>query len=292
MSKRPEHDPKIIVAPYQPEGASAAKLFPPILIVLLGVVFLAYRSRSADWRGISALFERRPPAAVPAAPAPPPEALAKAEIPMPAATEPIVESEKSDDKKKKKDVKDAQATVEPIDEIEQQAEKTRARIAKLEKAKELAARKLDESADDRERADRLARRNQRGLRGAVAPQDLEKMLRAQQKALAQLMDQMQRRQMAWMNQRQREFFGPMGPHTTRAPGFPMPAPFPGFAPMLGPEGQPLPGNGVRFREFRGPGGHRFEMHWEGRTLVPQDDRDEPPPPPVPRLGPPGGPRFD
>src|SRR4051812_46331890 len=52
-------EPAVIVVPYR-AGRQSAKLLPPILLVLLGTGFLAYRARSSDWRGISAFFEAPP----------------------------------------------------------------------------------------------------------------------------------------------------------------------------------------------------------------------------------------
>ena len=161
----------------------------------------------------------------------------------------------------------------------------------MEKAKDLAARKLEETADDREQADRLAGGNQPRFRGGVAPQDLEDRIRAEQEHLAQVIEQMQRRQMDWMNQRQSEFLGRMGPRSGFPSGFgtgrPFMTPFPGFPPMLGFNGMPQPGgggDGARFRRFQGPGGMRgFEMHWGGQAGA--QPRDDPPPPPQPRDGP-------
>ena len=57
-------EPDVIVVPYRAARAPVS-LLPPLLIVLLGTAFLAYRARSADWRGISSFFEPRPRQASP-----------------------------------------------------------------------------------------------------------------------------------------------------------------------------------------------------------------------------------
>src|SRR4051812_47779177 len=49
--------PGVIVVPHR-SGSQSTRLLPPILILMAGAAFLAYRtSRSADWRGVSAWFE-------------------------------------------------------------------------------------------------------------------------------------------------------------------------------------------------------------------------------------------
>ena len=46
----------VIVVPYR-AGQASAKLLPPLLLVVLGAGFLAYRARSPDWRGASSFFD-------------------------------------------------------------------------------------------------------------------------------------------------------------------------------------------------------------------------------------------
>lgn len=314
-------EPDVIIVPYRP-ARGAAKLLPPVLIVVLGVGFLAYRSRSADWRGLSALFERRPApvrSQPPTTPAPPPAdapVLGQAD-PAPAPDkEKEKEKEKGEGQEKPKVAGAAQdqaakpGDADPLDDIQREAEKTKQRLAELEKHKEREAQKLDETADERERADRLARRD-----------GIDRQIGAMQEQLRRQMAEMQRRAMESMAEMERDFGGGRMPRGfAMPPGFALPRGFggipdlerrlfnglpPGPFGMLGPgmiapqPGRPQPGRdrvwrdprgGVgRFREFQGPGGLRgLEFLWQGGDPAALDD--DAPPPPAPR--PQRGRRFD
>ncbi len=316
MTDRPEHaseeplterpgyqpvaaeEPGVIIVPYRP-GRHSAKLLPPIVLVLLGTGFLTYRARSNDWRGISSLFESRPNVVKAAAP----PALALSTEPAPIVPEPLPpiaekvgEPEKTEPKLEPKSEPEPkpepqpqrkpEPAADPLDEIQREADATRQRIAELEKLKEREAQKLDETAEERERADRLNRRNTLRFRVGqqVPPEVIERMLRAQQAELRrqmQAMAEFQRRQMDQMAALQRDFFNDRD-RMMRVPPPPQP--------QLGrPERQAanpdvverkLPNGGIaRFREFRGPNGQQgFQFEIRSRELTNDDDTPIPPPP--------------
>ena len=67
---------------------------------------------------------------------------------------------------------------DPLEDIKREAEKTRERIADMEKVKEREARRLDETAGDRERSAALNRRLRPRFRaGQVPPDQVARMLR-------------------------------------------------------------------------------------------------------------------
>jgi len=284
-----EHDqPAVIIVPYRPGGHSA-RLLPPILLVLLGAAFLAYRARSPDWRGASALFESRPKLASipnPARAAEPPARVAEPAPTVPEA-KPVASTEfkrSEDPREREKGAKPAgpKREVDPLEDIRREAETTRQRMAELEGHKEREARKLDETADERQRADRIDRRFRPRFRaGQVAPEQVEKMLREQGEQLRRQMDLMalrQRRQMEQMASMQRGLFPDHGP--TFYP--PPPLPLPRFPADPGPF-RPAPAGGMtRLHEFRGPDGTRVFRFQFRRGGGPPADEDPPPPPPPPR----------
>lgn len=275
-------EPEVIVVPYR-AGRHSAKLLPPIVLLVLGTAFLAYRARSSDWRGLSALFEPRPRTAAPPAVAPPPRPdeptapLAVAEQAEPPAVAQPADKEKTEAKAKDETPPAATAsTADPLDDIRREAETARERIAELEKLKEREAQKLDETADERERADRLNRSlNPRFNLGRMPRDQIERMLKAQDALLRQRLadlEQYHRRQMEQMAAIERDFFGGRGRM------FVPPPPLPEFRANPG---------GFRFREFRVPNGpqvFRFELRPGGPPPRPDDDAP-PPPRPAPR-------RFD
>lgn len=300
-----EKDEVIVVA--DRPGRGSAKLLPPILIVMLGLGFLAYRSRSSDWRGVSALFERR------TTPVAPPEkgtlvARADPAPPVPTPTPAPEKAKEGSDKNAAKEPPQTPPKDEALEDIRREAEKTKERIAELEAFKEREAKKLEETAEERARDELQARRQNRRFGMAIPPAQIEAMIRAQQEQLARLMDEMQRgamgnmdafqrRQAERFSEMERRFFnGRMGQPFAA----PMPMPMPGFGPLLGPDRGRMekgaerlwrdPQGGVaRLREFRGPGGMRgFELHWRGGPAEAQNGdqgNDVPPPPPRPdRLG--------
>ena len=278
--------------PYRPGGPSA-KLLPPILLVLLGTAFLAYRARSHDWRGISSLFETRSKAA-----AVPPLArtvdppgilpeLAPASVPKAEPAEKVVEAIIADTGKgPDKDQSEPKPTrtskpepvpgVDPREDIQREAEKTRARIADLEKLKDREARKLDETAADRQQADRL---NRRFRAAPVAPEQFDRILRANQEQLGRQMAAMQRKQMERMAAMQRDLFNLRGP--MRVPRSVVPPPRTDFADAPGRFLRPPEGEIAHFREFRGPNGERG-FRFEFRQGPGGPRRDDVPPPPPPR----------
>ncbi len=283
----------------------SASLLPPLLIVLAGTAFLTYRARSSDWRGISSFFESRPivvasrtPAPLPKIeepePAPAPALPPVKEIPPVAEVPAIKETPKDQEPTKEKETVAAEdrkpeppkVIADPLEDIQREAEQTRDRIADLEKLKENEARKLDESAVERERAARLSRRlNPRFRGGQGAPDQVEKMFRAQAEQIRRQMAalaEMQRREMEAMHRR---FLNDGGPNFVPPPPLPMANLPEGFGRL-----PRFPENGGKGDEdlaqaqvFRGQGGvqtFRFQFR-QGRGLVPESDVP-PPPPPRPR----------
>lgn len=286
----PTDEPGVIVVPYRsPQGS--ARLFPPILILMAGLLFLVYRSHTSDWRGLSALFETRVKAS--------PEPLAaagsllvenaepakNAEVPavVSAPVEPLTATVEKESPDPMKPEPMPELKVNPLDDIEREAEKTRERIAELERLKDRESQKLDESAGQRQRADEFARR-----RNPKARQ------------LEQLRQQIARFEQMRLKQMQNGFFNaPMPP----APGI-IPGPnlgrggmfaMPGDVPAFPPGGVPAfpPGGVVRTWKFRDPNGMTaWGMTWRSGDQVPPPpqpaqpgtDNGVPPDPPRPFRG--------
>jgi hypothetical protein len=295
-----EVESEVIVAPYHP-GRQSAKLLPPILIVLLGACFLVFRAQRSDWQGLSGLVGsltwNRPARATEKVP--PPPLAHKTEQPALAAS-PEVKPERDAQAKADAAKPKQPDAADPLDDIRKEAEETKKKIAELEDLKEREKEKLDATAPERERADRLARRD-----------DLEKLLKVQREQLRRqmaMMAEFQRQQFDRMLEHQRQFFG------QNRRGFaqpPMPFAMPDFGPGFGfgrgfgldpapneRELQPgkeqfrrLPNGGFeRYRTFRGPGGmsgFTWELRSGGPDMAPDADDGQPkrktPPPPRPRI---------
>lgn len=214
----------VYVVRERPSGGGS-KLLPPLLILLAAFGILAYRSNSADWRGITALFDRHAPSPslFPAeASKPAPDQVAKVEAPAPAEKEIVTPSDivkaaeikpagdapkaqtppvvVAEEKKDDKPIAEVPAPVaekaETIDDIKREAEKTREKLAELEKQKALEAKKLEDTAGAREQADRRARRN-----------DIDQQIAAMQQLMARQMAEFQRMAGADMEEMQRNFLG-------------------------------------------------------------------------------------
>jgi hypothetical protein len=307
---RPPHastpEPDVIVIPYRPSGSAAVKLLPPLLIMMLGAGFLAYRSHSADWRGLYAWFGPTPkvqaaprPQEAPAAPV-----LAKTDTPAPAAP---VEPKPAEPKVNALSAPPA-AVVEapkpdPLDDIEREAAQTKDKIAALEKLKERASKQLDETARDREQDDRLSRRIGPRFRRAVPPgeankqlhdlaaqnwgmnrAEIDKQIREEMERFDRLKELMERRQMALMNEMQGNMFnnGFQGRRFRPPAGFPpmMPRIQPLPVPDFGPNGK------TEFHEFQGLNGARgfvIRRSFRGGNapVAAAPDEAKVPPPPEP-----------
>jgi hypothetical protein len=285
-------DPNVIFVNERPSRGSA-RLLPPLLILLLGLTFLAYRVRSSDWRGLSALFETR--ATSPAVKADDPsKALALKTDPPPPAAAPKPEAalEKATPLADKELPKAEAKAADPLDDIRKEAEKTKEKIAELEKLKEREAKRLDDTADERAEQER----RERPLRRGLAQADIEKMLRRHRAMLDQQMawmEQMHRQHRDRMSQMERDFFNGRMPMDMPMPGFNVPD---RNRVRPGPDGIfRLPNGGVgRFRDFGGPNGPRGFV-WEFRQGGPDAGQvpDDTPPPPEPNPDRPKGPRvFD
>lgn len=281
-------EPEVIVVPYR-AGKGSALFLPPLLILMLGAAFFVYRARSSDWRGISPLFETAP--AKPAAETPTTELALKTE-PSPPPQLPVSPEAPKEPSKAQEQQPDAvpepptpkPPEVDPLDDIRREAEKTRERIAELEKLKEQASRKLDETADEREQADRLAHLKNKNQKG-IPPRGLQRLHDAQREQLAMFeqqiarMEQFHRQQLRRWGLNDREFFNGRMPRLVPSP----PSPMSGFGMGLGPDLS-------RFRQgpdgiFRpAPGGAR-ESFWGFRQGNPPaaDAGNEPPAPPQPRV---------
>ncbi len=294
----------VIVVPYRPTSSVVAKLLPPLLIMLMGAGFLAYRTRAADWRGLYALLDSsiRPKFAPLPKAAATKQSAQTTSTPQPTAFPPVAKVDPKPEEPKFAPKSVAPATPElskadPIDDIAREAEKTKDKIAALKKLKERASEQLDQTAQSRERADSQKPKQPRFRREIPAdeleqqlhdlmaqgmglkPGEIDKRMRNQNEQFFHLLEQMQRRQMAFLDEMQRDIFENARPARRIRPpaGFPpaaampRPLPWPGFVPN---------GNGnAQFREFRGPNGMRgFEMRWRDRG---RDDMLKPPPPPEP-----------
>jgi hypothetical protein len=275
----------LIVVTTRP-GRGSVALFPPILLVMLGTAFLAYRVATPDWQGLLALLDRpesspstvvsgvskagslaaKPEETKGATPAVATNAL---ETPRVAAQEFVGPP--------KPQFPLAKAAPDTEQDIRREAEQNRERLAELEAIKRKEAEKLDQSADARQRADELDRlRNPKIPR---LPPDLARQFARHQETIRKQMaqfEQFHRRQLARMAEMERQFWNQ--PRDFSVP----PPPQPG----LGFDLPPGMGNGApQFRRFDGPNGMRgFLFHW---GLSPDEgdkaDRDEPPPPPQPRI---------
>ncbi|MFO0951078.1 MAG: hypothetical protein U0835_07995 [Isosphaeraceae bacterium] len=332
-------EPVVILVPER-RSVSSALFLPPLILVLLGACFLSYRAASRDWRGFFALLEPAPPsttapepkrpAAVetpaspaqpePAAPAPPAtnppatvaplaeaDAAAKPSTPapaVPALTPPVAAAEKP------APAAGALEEKQTREDIAREAEKTRDRIAELEKFKENQAKKLEETEDERRQADRenLFRRGMRFRIQPVPFEQVDKMIaemrRQQEQFLAEHLGQLQKFERDFFENGRAPQARPRG-RANRPGGWP-----PGIGEVV-PRGDAAPGaadgeekvfrtpNGgtVRYRAFKGPGGMtgyqmRFQMEdgGMGRAAPPPplpgipDARDQPvPPPPAPKV---------
>ena len=153
--RTPSVEPGIIVVPYR-SGRQSARLVPPIVLVLLGTAFLAYRAPNS--RPARDLLTHRArsagcPAARPrrvliAASVPPPEPAGKAAEPPAARAEEVKQAGPAP-------TPEAVAEVDPRADIECEAEKTRERIAELDAQGTRGQGSSTSSAADRQRADRL-----------------------------------------------------------------------------------------------------------------------------------------
>lgn len=277
-------DPGVIVVPHRPGGFSPL-LLPPFLIVLLGAGFLAYRVQTPDWRGLTWSWNRPnsgsrllpqlgPALALETQPAP---ALPSPSEPAETKGKPQPEPETAEKKE-----------IDPLDDIQREADKTRERIETLEKLKLEQDKKLAENEGQR-RADEPWFFRGRGM--AMNPDQLRRMIEAQRAIFEQqmaMMEQFQQRQLERMSPRQRDFFG-QG-KKGNLPG-PMAMPFPMLrGNALTPFGEgfmAIPeAAGPQFREFRGPNGQRgFELRWQTRRVNPgmkPDAAGAQPPPAPPR----------
>lgn len=290
-------DPDVIVVPLRP-GRSTWPLVPPLLVVILGAGFLAYRASARDWRGASRLYEALAgltPGPAQVRPAEPPaKALPKAEkppVPKSEVVTAVTPAPAAEAKPKPK----ATPEPDPLADIEREAEATRKRTAELESFKEKEAQKLAETEDERRRADRREQRDRMFGRGLALPPEFEKMVRRQQEFIDGQVAAMLGRQQAEMDEFRKRFFDghaqgfALGPQANPAappvwppmqPGFPRPPARRrngGDAPREGVFRTPDGGVG-RFRQFQGPGGAGFELHWQsgGGTA-------DAPPPPRPRV---------
>ena len=288
------------------------KFLPPLLILVLCVGFLAYRSSARNWRGASALDEKAWSWFLPrpsGRPEPGPPAVAVRTAPNTARPNPDLAGNGQPAPSPKDDV---------LGDIEREAEATRKRIAELEKMKEEEAKKLAETEDQRRRE--AQRANPRQFRLPAA--EIERRLAALSELQRRQIDEMMRRQMAWMNgqvarngawsdaqrrwmdemQRrqldefnnfQRRFFNHAnGAGLPEIPGVPEPRPMAPLMPRFGqvppgpgaPQGEqrfftPDGGGGIgRFRGFSGPGVSGFEMHWQSGPEAPANPIPRPPQP--------------
>lgn len=310
----PTRDGGIIVVTQRP-GNAAARLFPPLLIVLIGMGFLAYRSSAREWRGLPGWLDARTwarPAARPefALDVRKPRTLAEIERDEArASAKPEVAPE---DKKAPEIAAPLGAPeVDTAGDIEREAEATRKRTEELQKAKDLEAQKLAETEDERRAADPGRRRGPRMLfRGGMAggfprggPADLQKMMEAHRQMMERQMEAIMNGQQKDMEEF-RQFLDAQRPRQGRGQGFAfgpaLPPPMNPWPPQLMPRfgrnpqapgaangAEPaeevfrVPGGGVgRIRRFQGPNGmgQGFEFHLQQGP----DDADPVPPPPPPR----------
>jgi hypothetical protein len=277
-------DEDVIVVPHRPGGFSPL-LLPPFLIVLLGAGFLAYRVQTPDWRGLT--WSWNPPKSNSRLLSQPGPEVALKTQPAPAVPAPTEVAETKEEPQPKPESAETKE-IDPLDDIQREADKTKERIETLEKLKLEQDKKLAENEGKR-RAEEPWFFRGRGM--GMNPDQLRRMIEAQRAILEQqmaMMEQFQQRQLERMSPRQRDFFG-QG-KTGTLPGQ-MALPF-GFPPgnALTPFGEgfmAIPEAGApQFREFRGPNGQRgFELRWQTRRLNPgmkPDAAGAPPPPTPPR----------
>ncbi|MCA1686049.1 MAG: hypothetical protein LC745_08705 [Planctomycetia bacterium] len=263
-----------IVVPYRP-GRQSAKLLPPILVVMLGTAFLAYRARVSDWRGLSSLFEPRPGMAAAASVVPPVAQMA--DVPAVVVTAPRPEPAPTAGKAEPKPEPRPAAgnAADPLDDIRREAEATRERIVGLENLKEQEARKLDEAAA-RPRDDRRNRKF--GVRPVpLEPIEIDRMIRVREEQTRRQIAEFQRRESDLIAAMERDFFNARG--RMRTPPPPPPLPIRDFPVEPGRVRRPPAGAVARFRVSRGPNGLRLERYPGGPA-----DADIPPPPPRPWRG--------
>jgi hypothetical protein len=288
--------PGVFVVRHRPVGFSAG-LVPPLLLVILGASFLVYRSAASDWRGIFALLSgpsRDSAPLVKEAPAlvlndpPKPEA---AEVAVAAAAAPAAPADASKDEPVKPKVTEP---ANPLEDIKREAEKTKEKIAELERLKEEEKTKQDRTAPARKklptlREQKLAEQRDRMIAGQ------RDLLRRQMSWMAEMQER-QMREMANMQRRfmSRDFAGMPFP---RFDGMADGGFLPGRQPQVPPRGlgnapwPPQPGNlddkevvqktpdGVRkFRRFQGPNGAQG-FTFEFRS---NDPLGVIPPPPEPK----------
>jgi hypothetical protein len=302
--------PGVFVVRSRPSGFSAG-LLPPLLLVMLGANFLVYRTVASDWRGVFALFSRSSPIpvakeapalvlndppkpAVPELVAPVPEPVA----PVPEPVAPVVPA--APEVAKEEPIKPkVEPPANPLEDIQREAEKTKEKIAELEKLKEEEKAKQDSTATERQKLptqmDRMLAARQRAVERMLA--DQPELLRGPLGAIVE-------GQMREMAEMPRRFMGRDFGNLPQPPfpgldmgngGFP-----PGQQPRRAPWGlnntpqPPQPGNlngkevvrktpegTTTVRRFRGPNGSQGMM-FEFRSNNP---RAAVPPPPEPR-------RFD
>lgn len=313
----------LIVVPYRP-GRAGSRFLPPLLVLMLGVGFLGYRVSVRDWRGVFGFFDS-PLARVADRSADAPRALARpapdsTPVPPRTRTDQPAETPRVD---KEVDTarapRDTAARDRALGEIEREADETRKRIAALEAMKEEESRRLAETAPER----RQEARRDAAPRFLPPPDEIERLLAAQVELLRRQMDEMMRRQMAWIDQARRTqpqqprvFRGQ--PHGRSRDGLALgvrpgvrpgtAVPWPPSSPRLDvppppvPDPPPFPtpafGRGTRVQRFRTPDGGRgevrqfqgpagafgLELRWRSSGQALPDDT--PPPPPRPAL------RFD
>jgi len=288
------------------------RFLPPLAIIALGVGFLTYRARSSDWQGLALNLptSRRLTSSPPPGPTPTPattEVSRPAEVSPPptaptavagptAAPEPVPPAATPAPAITPETPAAPRAAPDPLDDIRREAEATRRRTEELERLKAEQGRKLDESAAEREFADRLDHPQRgRGLKRLPrnpGADDLELVFEAHRREFRRQMERMteiHRRQMESMGAMEREFFN----------GRQSPGPRPGFGfgfgfgptapggmgvpnPPRGLQGSafpPVDGQAPTLRIYRGTGVSRGgETIWSFR---PADGRDTPPPTPTP-----------
>ena len=248
QAARAEISPGVFVVSQRPTSLSA-KLLPPLFLIVLGVIFLAYRSAVADWRGISALTnwygraveapEPIPPA--PVTPTPPPTSA------LALNTEPVKPVEEAPEPPKV--APEPKIEIDPLADIQRESEKEKSRIAELEKMKAREEEKFAATEDQR----RMDQKQKQLERRRINPQQLAQIQKMQRELILQhqeLFEQLTRQQMEAMADMQQRFLGRGFPNMPGIPG-------PGFGFGLTPPA-PRPGaqDGAetRFQRFNGHNG--------------------------------------
>jgi hypothetical protein len=304
----PRGGPTVIVVKEQP-SRGLALLLPPLFIVMIGAGFLAYRARANDWRGLAALFETAPTRNLvakvdnPPTPSRPPLSVPdpKPDAPVP-QTEPEIPQTQPEPPTQAEPPPTAKADDPFKTDIEAEAEKTREKIAELERLKEREAEELAATEADRRAADRPAPKLPRFQFRGIPPEEIEKLLQNQREQMA-FAEKLMERQLREMAEMQRRFLreGVDTPDPRWPPRFAIPMPR-AEAPLLPRAGRPGAGNNgdriirtpdggiARFRQFQGPNGaQRFEWRWESaqppgarpRFVPNEPNEDDVPPPPRP-----------